>query len=121
MPNDALALAFRSFHLPTMAAIWEPSVERAERENWGYRRLLQHLCESEDQDRRERRVARLLKESGLPIGKSLGNLDKNLCRPRSDGSCPACWRADSWSEPRTFWRSVCRAGAGRMLAAVARS
>jgi len=78
MSNDPLALAFRSFHLPTMAAIWEQSVERAERENWGYRRLLQHLCESEDQDRRERRVARLIKESGLPNGKGLGNLDENL-------------------------------------------
>jgi len=82
MSNDALALAFRSFHLPTMAAIWEESAERAERENWGYRRLLQHLCECEDQDRRERRVARLLRESGLPNGKSLGNLDENLVPPK---------------------------------------
>jgi len=78
MSHDALALAFRSFRLPTMAAIWEPSVERAEGENWGYRRLLQHLCECEAQDRRERRVSRLLKESGLPDGKSLGNLDENI-------------------------------------------
>jgi DNA replication protein DnaC len=78
MSNDALALAFRTFHLPTMAAIWEPSVERAERENWGYRRLLQHLCECEEQDRRERRVSRLLKASGLPDGKCLGNLDENV-------------------------------------------
>jgi DNA replication protein DnaC len=82
MSADPLALAFRSFHLPTMAAIWEQSVERAERENWGYRRLLQHLCESEDQDRRERRVARLLKESGLPNGKTLGNLDERLIPPK---------------------------------------
>lgn len=76
MSGDALALAFRSFHLPTMAAIWEQSVQRAEGENWGYRRLLQHLCESEEQDRRERRVSRLLKQSGLPDGKTLGNLDE---------------------------------------------
>lgn len=82
MSADPLALAFRSFHLPTMAAIWEQSVERAERENWGYRRLLQHLCECEDQDRRERRVARLLKESGLPNGKSLSNLDETLVPPK---------------------------------------
>ena len=82
MSNDALALAFRSFFLPTMATIWEESVERAERENWGYRRLLQHLCECEDQDRRERRVTRLIKESGLPNGKSLGNLDENLVPPK---------------------------------------
>jgi DNA replication protein DnaC len=76
MSADALALAFRSFRLPTMAAIWEESVQRAEGENWGYRRLLQHLCESEAQDRRERRVGRLLKQSGLPDGKTLGNLEE---------------------------------------------
>jgi hypothetical protein len=72
MSADALALAFRSFRLPTMAAIWEASVKRAEGENWGYRRLLQLLCESEAQDRRERRVSRLRKQSGLPDGKTLG-------------------------------------------------
>ncbi|HEY5913192.1 MAG TPA: hypothetical protein VJA21_21585 [Verrucomicrobiae bacterium] len=33
--------------MPTMAAIWEESAARAERENWGYQRLLQHLQESE--------------------------------------------------------------------------
>lgn len=54
MPAEGLAVLLRSFRLPTMAAIWEESVARAERENWGYKRLLQHLCESEDQDRRER-------------------------------------------------------------------
>ena len=82
MSTDPLALAFRVFRLPTMAALWEESVVRAEQENWGYRRLLQHLCEAEAQDRRERRVARLLKESGLPNGKGLGNLDENLLPPK---------------------------------------
>lgn len=51
---------------------------RAEHENWGYQRLLQHLCESEEQDRRERKMQRLLKESGLPAGKTLGSLDEKL-------------------------------------------
>jgi len=82
MSADALALAFRSFRLPTMAAIWEASVQRAEGENWGYRRLLQHLCESEAQDRRERRVSRLLKQSGLPDGKTLGNLEEAVLPPK---------------------------------------
>jgi DNA replication protein DnaC len=76
MSTDALALAFRSLQLPTMAALWEESVQRAEGENWGYRRLLQHLCDSEEQDRRQRRVGRLLKASGLPDGKTLGNLEE---------------------------------------------
>jgi DNA replication protein DnaC len=78
MSADALALMFRTFHLPTMASIWEESVQRAEQENWGYRRLLQYLCETEAQDRRERKMSRLLKNSGLPDGKTLGNLDEKL-------------------------------------------
>src|SRR3974390_637625 len=78
MPAEGLAVLLRAFRLPTMAAIWEESVSRAERENWGYKHLLQHLCESEAQDRRERKVARLLHESGLPEGKTLGNLDEKL-------------------------------------------
>ena len=78
MPAEGLAGLLRSFHLPTMAAVWEESAARAERENWGYRRFLQQLCESEAQDRRERKLQRLLKGSGLPDGKTLGNLEEHL-------------------------------------------
>ena len=78
MSADPLALLFRSFQLTTVASIWEETVQRAEAENWGYRRLLQYLCESEAQDRKERRMKRLIKESGLPDGKTLGNLDEKL-------------------------------------------
>ncbi|MDB6040079.1 MAG: Transposase [Verrucomicrobiales bacterium] len=78
MSTDPLALMFRSFRLPTMASVWEECVERAEKENWGYRRLLQYLCESEMQDRRERKMSRLIKSSGLPDGKTLGNLEEKL-------------------------------------------
>ncbi len=78
MSANGLALLWRSFRLPTIAAIWEESVARAEQENWGYVRLLEQLCESEAQDRRERKMQRLLKGSGLPDGKTLGNLEENL-------------------------------------------
>jgi DNA replication protein DnaC len=78
MPAEALAVLLRSLRLPTVAAIWEESAARAEQENWGYQRWLRHLCESEEQDRRERKMRRLLKESGLPEGKTLGNLDEKL-------------------------------------------
>lgn len=82
MPAEGLTGLLRAFRLPTVASIWEESVTRAERENWGYKRLLQHLCESEAQDRCERKVARLLHESGLPDGKTLGNLDEKLLPPK---------------------------------------
>jgi DNA replication protein DnaC len=78
MSAKGLAMLWRSFRLPTIAAIWEESVARAEKENRGYVRLLEQLCESEAQDRRERKMQRLLKGSGLPDGKTLGNLEENL-------------------------------------------
>jgi DNA replication protein DnaC len=77
MSHDPIEMLLRSFHLPTMAAIHAKTQEQAELQNWGYRRFLQHLCEAEAQDRRERRVTRLLKRSGLPDGKTLGNLDES--------------------------------------------
>ena len=82
MPAEGLAGLLRSFRVPTIATLWEESAARAERENWGYRRFLQHLCESEAQDRRERKMHRLLKESGLPDGKTIGNLDEKLLPPK---------------------------------------
>jgi DNA replication protein DnaC len=76
MGHDALTVLLKSFRLPTMAAQYEAALQQAEAENWGYRKFLQHLCESEAQDRRERKVMRLLKASGLPAGKTLGNLEE---------------------------------------------
>jgi DNA replication protein DnaC len=78
MPADGLPVVLRSFGLTTMAAMWEDTLTCAERENWGYRRLVQHLCESEAQDRRERKMQRLLKAARLPDGKTLGNLEEKL-------------------------------------------
>ena len=78
MPANGLPLLLRSFGLTTMAGMWEESLARAEQEQWGYERLVRHLCESEAQDRRERRTQRLLKAAHLPDGKALGNLNEKL-------------------------------------------
>jgi len=76
MSADALEMLFREFRLPTMAGRFSEFIENAETQNWGYRKLLLHLCEAEAADRRERKLERLLRESGLPSGKTLGNLDE---------------------------------------------
>src|ERR1039457_6614834 len=78
MPANGLPLLLRSFGLTTMAGLWDESLARAQQENWGYERLMRQLCESEGQDRRERRTQRLLKAARLPDGKTLGNLDEKL-------------------------------------------
>ncbi len=74
MSADPLEMLFREFCLSTMAARCGEMLASAEVENWGYRKLLVQLCEAEAADRRERRRQRLLKESKLPSGKTLGNL-----------------------------------------------
>jgi len=48
---------------------------RAEKEGWTYERYLGHLVEEECNRREERRIERLLKESGLPKDKTLGLLE----------------------------------------------
>jgi DNA replication protein DnaC len=75
MAIDPLEMLFRQFKLPTMASQFAEMIEQAERDNWGYRKLLLQLCESESADRHERRQQRLLKQSELPQGKTLESLD----------------------------------------------
>lgn len=76
MSADPLSLLLKSFRLPTMAEIFERTLQQAEQQGWGYRKFLEYLCESEAQDRRERKLERLLRQSGLPSGKTLGNLEE---------------------------------------------
>ncbi|MEI6393380.1 MAG: IS21-like element helper ATPase IstB [Verrucomicrobiota bacterium] len=76
MSSDPLEMMFREFCLPTMAAHFAEMMASAEVQNWGYRKLLVQLCEAEGADRRERKRERLLRESGLPTGKTLGNLEE---------------------------------------------
>ena len=76
MSGDSLGLLLKAFRLPTMAEIYERMVQEAEQQGWGYRKFLQHLCEAEAQDRGERKLERLLKQSGLPGGKTLGSLEE---------------------------------------------
>ena len=76
MSADTLEMLFREFRLPTMASRFTEFIQNAEAQNWGYRKLLSQLCEAEAADRRERKLERLLRDSGLPAGKTLGNLDE---------------------------------------------
>lgn len=76
MSTDPLAMLLRSFKLPTMAARYAETLASAEEHHWGYRKFLLQLCEAEGADRQERKRERLLKQSGLPTGKTLATLDE---------------------------------------------
>ena len=78
MSADSLILLLKSFNLTTMVQIYDESLQRAEKENWGYRKFLQYLCENEFQARHGRKIKRLLAKSKLPEGKTMSALDEKL-------------------------------------------
>ena len=79
--NAYLESLLSGFRLPTIRESLVEVSELARRESWDYLRFLQELCEREHQDRHERRIARLLRQSNLPEGKTLANLDKQKLAP----------------------------------------
>lgn len=76
MNAESLPILFGSLELSAFAREVDSAVVRAEAENWGYRRLLQHLAEAEVQDRRARKIERLLKYSGLPPSETFARFDE---------------------------------------------
>jgi hypothetical protein len=76
MNAESLPILFRALELSAFAREAESALARAEAENWGYRRLLQHLAEAEVQDRRARKIERLLKYSGLPPSETFARFDE---------------------------------------------
>lgn len=76
MSADPLAMLLRSFNLPTMAKRYQEALATAQAQGWDCRRFLLDLCEAEAADRKERKRERLLKESRLPSGKTMGTLDE---------------------------------------------
>ena len=65
----------RELHLPTMRTSYEELSRQAEQETHGYQRFLLELCERECQERRSKRIDRLVRQSSLPLEKSLESFD----------------------------------------------
>ena len=62
-------------HLPTMRAQYDAVARQATAETWSYADYLLELARRECEERRERRIERVLKTSKLPLAKSWGSLD----------------------------------------------
>jgi len=72
----SLEMMLRGLRLPGFVTHHDELAIRAQWEGWSFGRYLHGLAELEYQERRERRVARLLKQSALPMEKSLAALDR---------------------------------------------
>ena len=73
--RSALTGNLKALHLPTMRTCYEEAARRAEKETLSYEQFLLELSERECEGRRKSRIRKLLKESGLPLEKSLANFD----------------------------------------------
>lgn len=94
MNAASLPILLRAMRLPTIAREYDQAIQRAEAENWGYQRFLSYLFETEANDRLQRKIARLLKDSNLPAGKSLESLDQKLLPDKLRRQLPALLDAD---------------------------
>ncbi len=65
----------RALHLPTIRERFEEVAIQAQQESLSYERYLLELVARECEDRRNRRIERFLRESGLPLEKSLDAFD----------------------------------------------
>jgi len=70
-----LTRCLKKLHLPTVRECYEEQAELARRESLSYEHYLLELMEREREDRWKRRLARLLRESKLPLEKSLEAFD----------------------------------------------
>jgi DNA replication protein DnaC len=73
--RDSLKLMLRTLKLPSFLAHHEEVAIRAEREGLSFSQFLHHLAEIELEERRVRRIQRLLRASKLPREKTLATLD----------------------------------------------
>lgn len=66
----------KELHLPTVRECYGEQADLARRESQSYERYLLELMEREREVRRQKRIARLLRESRLPLEKSLTVFDR---------------------------------------------
>ena len=73
--KSVLTRMLRELHLPTIRECFEESARRAEQESLGYERYLLELVEQEVENRRVNRIERFLRESKIPLEKTLDAFD----------------------------------------------
>jgi DNA replication protein DnaC len=74
-PDSELVASLRELGLPTVRACYAELAESARRESLSYEAYLLEVTQRECQRRRQSRMERLLRESRLPVDKSLGAFD----------------------------------------------
>jgi DNA replication protein DnaC len=75
--EERLRLFLKRLKMPSFASDHGEVARIATEESWSYPKFLMELCEREVADRQERRIERLLRQSGLPLEKTKETLDRS--------------------------------------------
>jgi len=75
MNVQSLELRLKAFRLPSFLSHYEPLAERGQKEQWKHIQYLEELVLLEAQERQDRKITRLLKQSKLPRDKTLSTLE----------------------------------------------
>jgi hypothetical protein len=81
--RPALIGHLKDLHLPTVRECYEDTARRAERETLSYEQYLLEVVTRECEQRRKSKVQRLLKDSALPLEKSLQTFDLKRLPPKA--------------------------------------
>jgi len=78
----ALVEHLKELHLPAIRACFEETARHAEKETLSYEQYLLEVTERECEERQRNRIRKLLRESELPLEKSLANFDTKRLPPK---------------------------------------
>jgi DNA replication protein DnaC len=73
--TEDLSQGLKRLLLPTMKKIFVDQAEKARKEEWSHEEYLLELVQQEVEVRENKRVEKWLKESNLPVSKTLANFD----------------------------------------------
>ena len=74
-PRCDLDAGLRRLHLPTIRRLYPALTEQAEKDEWTYRELLEHLVAEEIAHRAETRIARATHAAKFPFLKTIEEFD----------------------------------------------
>lgn len=84
----------KELHLPTIRRSYQDEAINARRDNWDYEIYLYELATRECEDRQNNRIARLLRESKLPLEKSLKAFDRKRLPKKVDAQLNLLLKGD---------------------------
>ena len=92
--TESLEIMLKSLCLSSIQEHYDDFAKKAVSEGWSFEHYLKALVEQEVYDRSDRRIARLLKRSCLPEGKSLATLEQNLLPTKIRRQIPSLCEGD---------------------------